>query len=141
MDRFPHILSGRFPSFSFSFCSFSLLTSSLLFLHRFSLPQLPSLFSPSPCNCLIHQENVFFLFFFIVVCFLFLFLFLFFLFLYFSLALPLSLSPVFFEDFWLEFSHFYPFFPLSLLFLSMPPFLSPLPLSSFFSHRIYFNFL
>ena len=65
--------------------------------------------------------------------------------LFFSLSLlPFLFLLFFFEDFWLEFSHFYPFFVsliVSLLFLSVPPFLSLLPLSSFISHRIYSNFL
>ena len=50
---------------------------------------------------------------------------------------------VFSKIFGESFLTFIPFlFPLSLLFLSMPPFFSPLlPLPSFFSHRIYSNFL
>ena len=95
MDRFPHILSGRFPSFSFSFCSFSLLTSSLLFLHRFSLPQLPLFIFPLSLQLFDSSRKcVFFFFLLWFVFFSSLSIFLLFLFL-FPFASP-SLSPFLF---------------------------------------------
>ena len=100
--------------------------SSLLFLHRFSLPQLPLFISPLSLklfdSCTFLEKMCFFFFYHGLFSFP-LSLSLLSLFpLYFSLAPPFSFS-CFFEDFWLEFSHFYPFFVSSF---------SPFPLHASF---------